>query len=67
MAQESGGLVESTKEVSGNWSSGGETAPTGLTPSTKYSISVAGVNQQEDVGVYSQPVTVRTLPGNYTH
>ena len=64
---ESGGLVESTKEVSGNWSSGGETALTGLTPSTNYSISVAGVNQQGDVGVYTHPVTVRTLPGNYTH
>ena len=58
--------MESTKEVSGNWSSGGETALTGLTPSTNYSISVAGVNQQGDVGVYSQPATVRTLPGNYT-
>ena len=40
--------MESTKEVSGNWSSGGETALTGLTPSTNYSISVAGVNQQGD-------------------
>ena len=59
--------MESTKEVSGNWSSGGETALTGLTPSTNYSISVAGVNQQGDVEVYSQPVTVRTLPGNCTH
>ena len=66
-AQESVGLVESTKEVSGNWSSGGETALTGLTPSTNYSISVAGVNQQGDVGVYSQPVTVRTLLGSYTY
>ena len=66
-SQESGGLVESTKEVSGNWSSGGETALTGLTPSTNYSISVAGVNQQGDVGVYSQPVTVRTLQGSYTY
>ena len=59
--------MESTKEVSGNWSSGGETALTGLTPSTKYSISVAGVNQQGDVGVYSQLVTVRTLLGSYLH
>ena len=59
--------MESTKEVSGNWSSGGETALTGLTPSTNYSISVAGINQQGDVGVYSQLVTVRTLPGNHTH
>ena len=66
-AQESGGLVESTTEVSGNWSSGGETALTGLTPSTNYSISVAGVNQPGDVGVYSHPVTVRTLLGSYLH
>ena len=66
-AQESDGLVESIKEVSGNWSSGGETALTGLTPFTNYSISVAGVNQQGDVGVYSQPVTVRTLLGSYLH
>ena len=66
-SQESGELVESTKEVSGNWSSGGETALTGLTPSTNYSISVAGINQQGDVGVYSQHVTVRTLPGSYLH
>ena len=59
--------MKSTKEVSGNWSSGGETALTGLTPSTNYSISVAGVNQHGDVGVYTHPVTVRTLLGSYTY
>ena len=52
--------MESTKEVSGNWSSGGETALTGLTPSTNYSISVAGVNQHGDVGVYSNSTFAET-------
>ena len=52
--------MESTKEVSGNWSSGGETALTGLTPSTNYSISVAGVNQHGDVGVYSESIITQT-------
>ena len=59
---QSGGMVES-KEVAGNWSSGAETELTGLTPSTYYSIEVAAVNEEGDVGVYSHPVTVRTLPG----
>jgi hypothetical protein len=57
------GLVGS-KEVTGNWSSGAETELTGLTPSTNYSIAVAAVNEQGDVGDYSRPVTVRTLPGS---
>ena len=59
---QSGGMVES-KEVTGNWSSGAEIELTGLTPSTDYSIEVAAVNEEEDVGVYSHPVTVKTLPG----
>ena len=49
--------------MTGNWSSGAETELSGLTPSTNYSIAVAAVNEQGDVGVYSHPVTVRTLPG----
>ena len=57
-----GGRVES-KEVAGNWSSGAEAELTGLTPSTYYSIEVAAVNEEGDVGVYSHPVTVRALPG----
>ena len=59
---QSGGMVDS-KEVAGNWSSGAETELTGLTPSTYYSIEVAAVNEEGDVGVYSHPVTVKTLPG----
>ena len=59
---QSGGMVES-KEMAGNWSSGAETELTGLTPSTYYSIEVAAVNEEGDVGVYSHFVTVRTLPG----
>ena len=49
-----------TKEVTGNWSSGGETDLTGLTPSTKYSIAVAAVNEEGTVGLYSDPVTMET-------
>ncbi|CAI7990417.1 Receptor-type tyrosine-protein phosphatase F [Geodia barretti] len=60
----SSGLVAGSKEVTGNWSSGAETELSGLTPSTNYSIAVAAVNEQGDVGVYSHPVTVRTLPGS---
>ena len=61
--------MESTnyKEVSGNWSSGGETALTGLLPSTNYSISVDGVNQRGDIGINTHPVTVRTLSGSYLY
>ena len=57
--QQSGGLVL-TKEVTGNWSSGGETDLTGLTPSTKYTIAVAAVNEEGTVGLYSDPVTMET-------
>ena len=57
--QQSGGLVL-TKAVTGNWSSGGETDLTRLTPSTKYSIAVAAVNEEGTVGLYSHPVIVET-------
>ena len=56
---QSGGLVL-TKAVTGNWSSGGETDLTGLTPSTNYSIAVAAVNEEGTVGRYSDPVIVET-------
>ena len=49
-----------TKEVTGNWSSGGETDLTGLTPSTKYTIAVAAVNDEGTVGLYSDSVTDTT-------
>ena len=59
---QSGGVMGS-KEVSGNWSSGGETNLTGLTPSTNYSIAVAAVNEQRTVGLYSDPIVIGTPPG----
>ena len=43
-----------------DWRSGGEVTLTGLTPSTEYSISVAAVNENGDIGVYSDPVTTLT-------
>ena len=44
-----------------NWNSGGRVTLTGLSPFTNYSISVAAVNENEDVGLYSDPLTVLTL------
>ena len=48
--------------MSGNWSSGGETDLTGLTPSTNYSIAVAAVNEQGTVGLYSDTIVIETFP-----
>ena len=56
---ESSGEVQSTDE-SGDWDDGGQTSLTGLTPFTNYSIQVAAVNEQDDVGPYSDPITVQT-------
>ena len=44
-----------------DWMSGGEMLLTGLTPFTNYSIAVAAVNENGDVGLYSNPVTKFTL------
>ena len=55
--------VMGSKDVSGNWSSGGETDLTGLTPSTNYSIAVAAVNEQGTVGLYSDPIVIRNQSG----
>ena len=44
----------------GDWRSGGEIFLTGLTPLTNYSIAVAAVNENGDIGVYSNPVTKQT-------
>ena len=41
-----------------DWSSGGEILLSGLTPFTNYSISVAAVNENGDIGLYSDPVTI---------
>ena len=45
-----------------DWNSGGRITLTGLTltPSTNYIISVAAVNENGDVGLYSDPVTTMT-------
>ena len=41
--------------------SGGQILLTGLTPFTNYSIAVAAMNENGDIGPYSSPVTERTL------
>ena len=56
---ESSDEVQSTDE-SGDWDDGGQTSLTGLTPFTTYSIQVAAVNEQDDVGPYSDPITLQT-------
>ena len=43
-----------------NWMSGGEITLTRLSSSTYYSISVAAVNENGDVGLPSAPVRTRT-------
>ena len=43
-----------------DWRSGGDILLTGLTPLTNYSIVVAAVNENGDVGVYSDPITTLT-------
>ena len=47
-------------QVPGVWNVGGEVTLSGLTPFTNYSIEVAVVNSQGDVGVFSEPVTGQT-------
>ena len=43
-----------------DWRSGGEMILTGLTLSTNYTISVAAVNENGNVGLYSEPITAMT-------
>ena len=57
--QASGGSVE-TEVVSGVGSAGGQVLLEGLTPFTDYSIQVAAVNSQSDVGVFSAVVSAQT-------
>ena len=58
--QTSGGSVE-TKVVSGVAIAGGYIILLdGLTPSTDYFIQVAAVNEQSDVGVFSEVVSAKT-------
>ena len=54
------GVVQS-KDEAGEWNvMNAETSLTGLTPSTSYSIQVAAVNEEGDVGLYSHPITRQT-------
>ncbi|CAI8013922.1 Tenascin-R [Geodia barretti] len=58
------GRAETVDQVLGDgedWMSGGRVTLTGLTSLTNYSISVAAVNENADVGLYSDPLTVLTL------
>ena len=51
------GVVQS-KDEAGEWNvMNAVTSLTGLTPSTSYSIQVAAVNEEDDVGLYSEPFT----------
>ena len=57
---ESGGMVQ-TIEQNGEWNViGAEISLTELTPFTNYSIQVAAVNEQGDVGLYSDPLNRQT-------
>ena len=49
-----------TTMVPGVYNRGGETTLSGLMAFTTYSIQVAAVNEQGDVGVFSEPVTRTT-------
>ena len=49
-------------ETEGDWKEGGRVVLTGLTLLTNYSISVAALNQDGDVGPYSDPVTAQAMP-----
>ena len=53
--------------VPGVWNEGGEATLTGLTPFTSYSIEVAAVNNQSDVGVFSEPVIAHTSEESEGH
>ena len=58
------GVVQS-EDVAGEWDvMNAETSLTGLTPSTTYSIQVAAVNVERDVGLYSDPLIRRTSKFN---
>ena len=50
-----GGVVQSTRQ-SGGRNINAEVLLTGLTPSTSYSIQVAAINEEGDVGLYSDPL-----------
>ena len=49
-----------TEVVFGVGSAGGQVLLKGLTPITDYSIQVAAVNNQSDVGVFNEPIYLQT-------
>ena len=57
--QSSGSSLE-TEVVSGVGSAGGQVLLEGFTPFTDYSIQVATVNNQSDVGVFSAVISSKT-------
>ena len=58
------GVVQSTDEA-GEWNiTNAETSLTRLSPFTSYSIQVAAVNEEGDVGLYSDHLTRRTSKFN---
>ena len=61
----SGGVE--TAMVPGVWNMGWAVTLTGLTPFTYYSIKVAAVNSQSDVGVFSEAVVTRTNEDSEAH
>ena len=61
------GVVQSN-DVAGEWNvMNAETSLTGLTPFTNYSIQVAAVNEEGDVGLYSEPLIKRTSKLNISY
>ena len=44
----------------GHWRNGADTSLTGLIPFTNYSIQVAAVNEDGEVGIFSDPITEQT-------
>ena len=55
------GMTQSIDQTAaGDYETGAETSLTGLTPFTNYSIRVAAVNEEGDVGIYSDPMTEQT-------
>ena len=64
---ESSGVVQSI-DVAGEWNvMEAQTSLTGLTPYTNYSIQVAAVNEQGDIGLYSDPIIIQTLEEGKSH
>ena len=61
---EVGSDITLSEDENGEWNvMNAETSLTGLTPFTNYSIQVAAVNEEGDVGLYSDPLTRQTQEG----